>query len=193
MVRRTFIWDYFHPTGTEVNMAYNQRWLVPVVMALLLINGGLLWLIFQYGQPQPNTTAIPPPVVVSQTEVISTQCRDAIAIYRELSSQRLYTYYKYYDEIPTTKSTSQLAANLKALSKDVPALPTQCPADITALLNANYLSIYASAPIHLYVIISKSNDGVIENANTKTAIRHFEREIDIAETTTWRIQQALQR
>jgi len=184
-----------YSTGKELNMAYNQRWLVPVIMALLLINGGLLWLIVQYGQPQPNTTTIPPPppIVVNDTEVISTQCRDAIAIYREVSSQRLYTYYEYYDAIPTTKSISQLAADLKTLSKDVPTLPTQCPADITALLNANYLSIYASAPIHLYIIISKSNNGIIENANTKTAIRHFQREIDIAETTTWRIQQALQR
>ncbi len=177
-------------------MAYYQRWLISVVMALLFINGGLLWLIFRYGQTQPNTTTIPPPataIAVVQTTTMTTQCRDDIAIYMELSRKRIYTYYEYYDAIPTAVSTSQLATKLKTLSKDVPALPAHCPADITALLNANYLSVYASAPIHLYVIISKSQDGVVENANTRMALRLFQREIDIAETTTWRIQQALQR
>lgn len=177
-------------------MAYHQRWLILVVMALLLINGGLIWLIFRYGQAQLHTTAIPPPitaVAVAQTATITTQCRKDIAIYMELSRQRIYTYYEYYDAIPTTVSTNQLATKLKALSKEVPALPTNCPADIAALLNANYLSVYASAPIHLFVIISKSQDGVIENANTRMALRLFQREIDIAETTTWRILKALQR
>lgn len=177
-------------------MTYHQRWLIPVIMTLLLINGGLMWFIFRYGQTQFNTTTIPPPataIAAVQTTTMTTQCRDDIAIYIESSRQRIYTYYEYYDAIPTAVSTSQLATKLKALSKDVPALPTNCPADIAALLNANYLSVYSSAPIHLYVIISKSQDGVIENVNTKTAIRHFQREIDIAETTTLRILKAFQR
>ena len=177
-------------------MTYHQRWLIPVIMTLLLINGGLMWFIFRYGQTQFNTTTIPPPattIAAVQTTIMTTQCRADIAIYIESSRKRIYTYYEYYDAIPTTKSISQLAANLKTLSKDVPALPTECPADIAALLNANYLSVYSSAPIHLYVIISKSQDGVIENANTKTAMRHFQREIDIAETTTLRILKAFQR
>jgi len=176
-------------------MTYHQRWLIPVIMTLLLINGGLLWLIFRYGQTQLSTTTIPPPataIAIVHTTTITAQCRKDIAIYMELSKQRIYTYYEYYDAIPTAVSTSQLATKLKALSKDVPALPTNCPADIAALLNANYLSVYASAPIHLYVIISKSQNGVIENANTRMALRLFQREIDIAETTTWRIQKALQ-
>lgn len=176
------------------NMTYNQRWLIPVVVALLLINGGLLFSVFRFTQTQPSTTTISPPATttaVVQTVAITTQCRDAIAVYKQLSDQRIYTYYEYYDAIADTKSTSQLAADLKALSKDIPSLPTQCPANIAALLNANYLSVYASAPIHLYIIISRSRDGVIENASTKTAMQHFQREIDVAEMTAWRIQEAL--
>ena len=177
-------------------MTYHQRWLIPVIMTLLFINGGLIWLIFRYGQTQFSTTTIPPPATAIagvQTAAMTTQCRDDITVYIESSRQRIYTFYEYYDAIPTAVSTSQLAAKLKTLSKDVPALPTNCPADIAALLNANYLSVYSSAPIHLYVIISKSQDGVVENANTRMAMRLFQREIDIAETTTLRIQQALQR
>jgi hypothetical protein len=178
-------------------MTYHQRWLIPVIMTLLLINGGLMWLIFRYGQTQFSATTIRPPAtaiaeVQTTTTTMTTQCHNDIVIYMELSRQRIYTYYEYYDAIPTAVSTSQLATKLKALSKDVPALPTNCPADIAALLNANYLSVYASAPIHLYVIISKSQDGVIENANTRMALRLFQREIDIAETTTLRILKALQ-
>jgi hypothetical protein len=81
-------------------MTYNQRWLIPVIMTLLLINGGLMWLIFRYGQTQVITTTIPPPateIAGVQTTTMTTQCRDDIAVYIESSRQRIYTFYEYYD------------------------------------------------------------------------------------------------
>ncbi|MCX6015363.1 MAG: hypothetical protein NT020_07240 [Chloroflexales bacterium] len=175
-------------------MAHYRRLLIPVILTMVVINVGLMVVIYRYGQLQTRPARIPAlstPFPVAQTTSIPAQCREDIARYMEQSNQRINTYYEFYEAIPTTASNTQLATQLKALSKDVPVLPTGCPDDIAALLNANYLSVYASAPIHLYRIIDKSRDGVVENPDTHMALRLFQHELDIAETTTWRLQKAL--
>ena len=171
-------------------MSYTKRWLVIGIMLLLVINIGLGISVYTvwHTPPRASTTA-PRPATIPTT--ITAQCRHDVDIYMQLSAQRINTYFEYYDAIPTSNAPSQLASDLKSLSKTVPPLPTNCPADLAALLNANYLSVYASAPIHLYVIITKSANGIIENANTRVAMRLFQHELDIAESTTWRIHQAL--
>ena len=171
-------------------MSHTKRWLIIGIMLLLVINIGLgIGVYTMWPTPQSTSTTSPQVAVVPTN--ITAQCRHDIDVYMQQSAQRIYTYFEYYDAISTSDSPAQLASDLKSLSKTIPPLPNNCPADIAALLNANYLSVYASAPIHLYVIITKSANGIIENANTRVAIRLFQHELDIAESTTWRIQQAL--
>lgn len=171
-------------------MSHTKRWLIIGIMVLLVVNIGLgIGVYVAWSTPHATSTTAPHVAVVPTS--ITPQCRHEVDVYMQLSAERINTYFAYYDAIPTSNSTTQLAGELKLLSKTVPPLPTNCPADLAALLNANYLSVYASAPIHLYVIITKSTNGVIENANTRVAMRFFQRELDIAESTTWRIQQAL--
>lgn len=181
-------------------MSLSLRILIVSIIGLLGINGALAWNIWRIQtQPEisdtqptailvaPKTTAITMSVSgASPAITLTSSCRTALDNYIDLSNQRVYDYFDIYNNINKI-ATDTLVARIDTLSKQVDPLPEGCPDVMQAAIHANYVSVYMTAPIHLHMIVTRTNaDGSMTGA-AKQALRMFEREIDIAERTNYEL------
>ncbi len=174
-------------------MSLTLRILVIGIIGLVILNAALAWGIWQI---QSQTTSIPSTpaataiVVVSAAAAppltITTTCRVALDTYMDRSNQRVYDYFDIYNSINLI-ATDELVARIDALSKQVDPLPDGCPEQLQAAIHANYVSVYMSAPIHLHMIVTRTNADGSMTGVAKQALRMFEREIDIAERTNYEL------
>lgn len=178
-------------------MSLSLRILIVGIIGLVAINSALAWSIWRI-QTQPDTTQTQPTAVLVSPEAtaitasanttteLSTACRIALDSYIDLSNQRVYDYFNIYNSINKI-DTATLVARIDTLSKQVDPLPEGCPDNMQAAIHANYVSVYMTAPIHLHMIVTRTNaDGSMTGA-AKQALRMFEREIDIAERTNYEL------
>ena len=174
-------------------MSLSLRILIVGIIGLLGINGALAWSIWRI-QTQPVTTQIAPAVTAitasvstnTTTTELSEACRVALDSYIDMSNQRVYDYFNIYNSINKI-DTATLVARIDTLSKQADPLPEGCPDNMQAAIHANYVSVYMTAPIHLHMIVTRTNaDGSMTGA-AKQALRMFEREIDIAERTNYEL------
>lgn len=174
-------------------MSLSLRILIVGIIGLLVINGALAWSIWRI-QMQPDTTQVQPAITVITTSTnpttitteISTACRIALDTYIDLSNQRVYDYFTIYNSINKI-DTATLVARIDTLSKQVDPLPEGCPDIMQAAIHANYVSVYMTAPIHLHMIVTRTNADGSMTGVAKQALRMFEREIDIAERTNYEL------
>lgn len=174
-------------------MSLSLRILIVGIIGLLVINGALAWSIWRI-QMQPDTTQVQPTITVITTSTnpttitteISTACRIALDSYIDLSNQRVYDYFTIYNSINKI-DTATLVARIDTLSKQVDPLPEGCPDNMQAAIHANYVSVYMTAPIHLHMIVTRTNADGSMTGVAKQALRMFEREIDIAERTNYEL------
>lgn len=177
-------------------MSLSLRILIVGIIGLLVINGALAWSIWRI-QTQPDTTEAQPAITVitaittstNPTTIateISTACRIALDSYMDLSNQRVYDYFTIYNSINKI-DTATLVARIDTLSKQVDPLPEGCPDTMQAAIHANYVSVYMTAPIHLHMIVTRTNADGSMTGVAKQALRMFEREIDIAERTNYEL------
>lgn len=174
-------------------MSLTLRILVIGIIGLVILNAALAWGIWQVQSQTariastPDATAI---VVVSAVGTaplaISTTCRVALDTYMDRSNQRVYDYFDIYNSINMV-ATDELVARIDTLSKQVDPLPDGCPEQLQAAIHANYVSVYMSAPIHLHMIVTRTNADGSMTGVAKQALRMFEREIDIAERTNYEL------
>lgn len=162
-------------------MSYRLRIGIVVLVFLNLTLATGIWYTLTYKRTQPGTIATPP-----QTTALSTNCRVALDLYIDQSNQRVYDYFDIYNSINKI-ATETLVARIDTLSKHADPLPEGCPDSMQAALHANYVSVYMSAPIHLHMIVTKTNtDGSLTGV-ARQALRLFEREIDVAERTNYEL------
>ena len=174
-------------------MSLSLRILVVGIIGLLVLNAALAWSIWRI-QTQPATilvdptaTAITVSVPAASTPVeLTTACRTALDSYIDLSNQRVYAYFDIYNNINKI-ATETLVARIDTLSKQVDPLPEGCPDAMQAAIHANYVSVYMTAPIHLHMIVTRTNADGSMTGVAKQALRMFEREIDIAERTNYEL------
>jgi hypothetical protein len=180
-------------------MLLSLRILVVGIVGLISLNLALAWTIWQI-QSQPDTTQTNPvattAIVVSVNPAsasaeITTDCRLALDTYIDLSNQRIYDYFDIYNSINKI-TTETLVARIDTLSKQVDALPEGCPDTLQAAIHANYVSVYMTAPIHLHMIVTRTNADGSMTGVAMQALRMFEREIDIAERTNYELLRLVQ-
>ncbi len=173
-------------------MSRSLRILVVGVIGLIGLNAILAWNIWRiHTQPIPtmDVTPVATAITVSTTterSTVSTDCRIALDVYIDLSNQRVYEYFTIYNNINKI-ATETLVAQIDTLSKQVDPLPEGCPDDMQAAIHANYVSVYMSAPIHLHMIVTRTNADGSMTGVAMQALRMFEREIDIAERTNYEL------
>lgn len=181
-------------------MSLSLRILIVGIIGLLVINGALAWSIWRI-QTEPDTTQTQPTAVLASPEAtaitvsvadssppieLTTACRIALDSYIDLSNQRVYDYFTIYNSINKI-DTATLVARIDTLSKQVDPLPEGCPDIMQAAIHANYVSVYMTAPIHLHMIVTRTNADGSMTGVAKQALRMFEREIDIAERTNYEL------
>ncbi|MEY3989348.1 MAG: hypothetical protein RI985_429 [Chloroflexota bacterium] len=174
-------------------MALSLRILIVGIVGLVILNATLAWGIWRI-QTQPEATQITPvattiAVATNPAPVASTltnDCRIALDSYIDLSNQRVYDYFDIYNSINKI-ATETLVARIDTLSKATDPLPEGCPDNLQAAIHANYVSVYMTAPIHLHMIVTRTNTDGSMTGVAKQALRMFEREIDIAERTNYEL------
>lgn len=179
-------------------MSLSWRILVVSIVALIGLNATLAWSIWRI---QTQTTTIQTPIIQALPDAtaitvnapgtspqieLTTACRIALDTYIDLSNQRVYDYFDIYNNINII-ATETLVARIDTLSKQADPLPTGCPDTMQAAIHANYVSVYMTAPIHLHMIVTRTNADGSMTGVAKQALRMFEREIDIAERTNYEL------
>lgn len=180
-------------------MSLSLRILIVGIIGLIILNATLaltIWRIQHATTTHVMTkesaitvvmTAAPATVAVTSTQgEITTACRVALDTYIDLSNQRVYDYFEIYNSINKIQ-TATLVARIDTLSKQVDPLPQGCPENLQAAIHANYVSVYMSAPIHLHMVVTRTNADGSMTGVVKQALRMFEREIDIAERTNYEL------
>jgi hypothetical protein len=173
-------------------MSLSSRILIVGIVGLLILNIALSWTIWSV-RSQTTVTSTPSAtaLTIASTSLpintnVSTGCRVALDNYIDLSNQRVYDYFDIYNSINKIE-TATLMARIDTLSKQVDPLPEGCPDNFQAAIHANYVSVYMTAPIHLHIIVTRTNADGSMTGTAKQALRMFEREIDIAERTNYEL------
>jgi hypothetical protein len=174
-------------------MSLASRILIVGIVGLLILNVTLSWTIWRVRSQVASVSSTPSATIftIAATTLpinaaISTDCRIALDTYIDLSNQRVYDYFDIYNSINKIE-TATLVARIDTLSKQVDPLPQGCPDNFQDAIHANYVSVYMTAPIHLHMVVTRTNADGSMTGTAKQALRMFEREIDIAERTNYEL------
>jgi hypothetical protein len=174
-------------------MSLTSRILIVGIVGLLILNIALSWTIWRVRSQgtavgsTPSATALTVGATALPTNAtITNDCRIALDTYIDLSNQRVYDYFDIYNSINKIE-TATLVARIDTLSKQADPLPQGCPDNFQDAIHANYVSVYMTAPIHLHMIVTRTNADGSMTGTAKQALRMFEREIDIAERTNYEL------
>ncbi|MFN5059524.1 MAG: hypothetical protein ACK5GU_06360 [Chloroflexota bacterium] len=174
-------------------MSLSSRILIVGIIGLIVVNTALAWTLWRVRSASTTVSATPVATAItiaattrSADANVTTACRIALDSYIDLSNQRVYDYFDIYNSINKI-DTATLVARIDILSKQVDPLPEGCPDNFQAAIHANYVSVYMTAPIHLHMIVTRTNADGSMTGVAKQALRMFEREIDIAERTNYEL------
>jgi len=174
-------------------MSLSSRILIVGIIGLAVVNTALAWTLWRVRSTATPIIATPAATVITiaattlpDNAIITTDCRIALDSYIDLSNQRVYDYFEIYNSINKIE-TATLVARIDTLSKQVDPLPQGCPDNLQDAIHANYVSVYMTAPIHLHMIVTRTNADGSMTGVAKQALRLFEREIDIAERTNYEL------
>jgi hypothetical protein len=174
-------------------MSLTSRILIVGIVGLIVLNTALAWTLWRVQSQTTTINATPDATAITiaatalpVNTTITTDCRIALDTYIDLSNQRVYDYFDIYNSINKI-DTATLVARIDTLSKQVDPLPLGCPDNLQDAIHANYVSVYMTAPIHLHMIVTRTNADGSMTGVAKQALRMFEREIDIAERTNYEL------